>query len=46
MKSGSALHTGCTSSVAGEIWLREYMHELEKGDKEEVKGPMKSNKIF
>ena len=37
-KNGVALDTGFTSSVAGELWLREYMQLLTKKAKGKVKG--------
>ena len=28
VRNGSILDTGCTKSVAGEMWLKEYMYEV------------------
>ena len=38
------MDTGCTSSIAREAWLRQYVREVTK--KGEVKGTMKTNKVF
>ena len=45
-RNGPALDTGITSSVAGKLRLRKYVQELMKKAKREVKGLMKSNKVF
>ena len=43
----AALDTCCTSSVAGEVWLKMYREELEKYNlASKIVGPSKSNKIF
>ena len=42
----AALDTCCTSSVAGEKWLRIYLESLPKEMKQKVKGPTQSTKQF
>ena len=45
-KNGITLDTGCTSSVVGERWLQEYLQELTEERRGEVKGPVRSSKVF
>ena len=40
-KNGVALDTGCTSSVAGQTWLRRHVRESTKKVEGEVKGRIK-----
>ena len=42
----AALDTGCKSSVMEKSWLKAYMQEAGKEGKEEIVGPLNSNKVF
>ena len=42
----AALDTCCTSSVAGEKWVRIYLQSLPKSMKSQVEGPLESQKSF
>ncbi len=42
----AALDTCCTSSVAGEQWLKIYKNSLPNDMKQNLKGPLESNKQF
>ena len=41
-----ALDTCCMSNVAGPKWRKSFIEQLSKEDREKVKGPIKSEKIF
>ena len=42
----AALDTCCSSSVSGKVWLDFYLDSLDKEKREEVRGPLPSNKVF
>ena len=44
--NAAALDTCCTTSVAGENWLRIYLESIPKDYKDKVQGPLKGEKWF
>ena len=41
-----ALDTGCSSSVSGKIWIDMYVESLDTKDRQEVRGPIVSERVF